>query len=173
LANAYGLSAYDTRVLVGQGRAVVAYFEDAAKASGDAKTTCNWVTNGVAATLNDRNIAIAEFPISAAALAGLVTQIQKVGLNNKLARDVYNRMLDSGESAEAATQSLGIEVVADEGALLEIVQRAIAANPKAVEDYKAGNVKAADRIKGFVMKETKGKANTALMQKLLEQELQA
>jgi aspartyl-tRNA(Asn)/glutamyl-tRNA(Gln) amidotransferase subunit B len=171
LASEYGLSPYDARVLVGQGRAVVGYYEQAAKACGDPKAAANWVTNGVAATLNERGISINEFPVSAASLAGLVTRIKADGLNNKLSREVYNRMLATGESADLAVEALGIKPVADEGQLLDIVRKAIAANPKAVEDYKAGNVKAADRIKGFIMKETKGKANTALMQKLLEQEL--
>ncbi len=80
-------------------------------------------------------------------------------------------MLASGATAKAAIAKLGFKVVADEGQLLEIVRRAIAANPKAVADFKKGKTKAADAIKGAVMRETKGMAKTELVQQLLLQEL--
>ena len=81
-------------------------------------------------------------------------------------------MLQTGSSAKQAIDALGFKVVADEGQLVEIVRRAIAANPKAVADYKKGKTKAADAIKGAVMRETKGMAKTELVQQLLLQELQ-
>ena len=73
---------------------------------------------------------------------------------------------------KAAIEELGFTVVADENQLLEIVRRAIAANPKAVADFKKGKLKAADAIKGAVMRETKGLARTETVQQLLMQELQ-
>jgi aspartyl-tRNA(Asn)/glutamyl-tRNA(Gln) amidotransferase subunit B len=89
------------------------------------------------------------------------------------AREVYAKMLDTGATAEQAINSLGFKVVADEGQLVEIVRRAIAANPKAVADYKKGKTKAADAIKGAVMRETKGMAKTEVVQQLLLRELQS
>ena len=80
-------------------------------------------------------------------------------------------MLAHGTDAPAAIAALGFHAVSDEAELRAIVQRAIAANPQAVADFKSGKLKAADRIKGFVMKETKGLANTAIVQRLLEEEL--
>ena len=171
MAASYGLSVYDASVLAKQGRAVVGYFEQVASLSGDAKAASNWVTNQVLQTLNERKIEIGAFPIQAPALAELLKQIKSTGLNMQRAREVYARMLESGASAEKAIADLGFKVVADEGQLVEIIRRAIAGNPKAVADYKKGKVKAADAIKGAIMRETKGMAKTELVQQLLLQEL--
>src|SRR5262249_34624081 len=137
----YGLSAYDANVLARKGRALVGYFEEAARLGGDAKAAANWVTNEVQTTLNERGGGIREFPIPAALLGDLIRQQQALGLNKQRAREVYARMLQTREPAAVAIQALGFQVVADEGRLRELVRRAIAANPKAVEDYKKGKAK--------------------------------
>jgi aspartyl-tRNA(Asn)/glutamyl-tRNA(Gln) amidotransferase subunit B len=168
----YGLSAYDATVLTSQGRALTRYFEETARASGEPKDASNWVTNQVLQTLNDRKIGITELPLPAPGLADLIKQVRSSGLNMQRAREVYLRMLQTGEPADKAIQELGFKVMADEGQLLEIVRRAIANNQKAVADYKKGKTKAADAIKGAVMRETKGMARTELVQKLLVQELE-
>jgi aspartyl-tRNA(Asn)/glutamyl-tRNA(Gln) amidotransferase subunit B len=167
----YGLSAYDANVISGQGRSFVAYFEELAKGAGDAKEACNWVTNQVLSTLNERKWTIKDYPLPAASLAGLLKLRKEVGVNAQRAREVYTRMLETGHSADQAMKEMGIQVVADEGQLLEIVRRAIAANAKAVADFKKGKIKAADAIKGAVMRETKGMAKTELVQRLLLEEL--
>jgi aspartyl-tRNA(Asn)/glutamyl-tRNA(Gln) amidotransferase subunit B len=172
LVSAYSLSAYDASVLTCQGRELVGYFELVAKESGDPKAASNWVTNQVLQTLNERKIEIAAFPVAAPALADLIKQIKSTGLNMQRAREVYARMLGAGSTAEKAIAELGFKVVADESQLVEIVRRAIAGNPKAVADFKKGKVKAADAIKGAVMRETKGMAKTELVQQLLLQELE-
>jgi aspartyl-tRNA(Asn)/glutamyl-tRNA(Gln) amidotransferase subunit B len=171
LQTQYALSAYDAGVLTSQGRALVAYFEELAAKSGDAKEACNWVANQVLSTLNERKQTICEFPLTAAALAELLVKRQESGLNAQRAREVYARMLETGASAEQALRELGIQVVSDEGQLVDIIRRAIAANAKAVADYKKGKTKAADAIKGAVMRETKGMAKTEAVQRLLLQEL--
>jgi aspartyl-tRNA(Asn)/glutamyl-tRNA(Gln) amidotransferase subunit B len=171
LAQQYGLSAYDAGVLTRQGRAFVGYFEETARLCGDPKAACNWTTNQVLQTLNERKQTINDFALSAQALADLIKQVQSTGLNMQRAREVYARMLDTGATAEQAINALGFKVVADEGQLVEIVRRAIAANPKAVADYKKGKTKAADAIKGAVMRETKGMAKTDVLQQVLLREL--
>jgi aspartyl-tRNA(Asn)/glutamyl-tRNA(Gln) amidotransferase subunit B len=171
LQTQYGLSAYDAGVLTGQGRSFVRYFEDVTAGSGDAKAAANWTTNQVLATLNERKTALADFPVSAAALAELLKEVQGSGLNAQRAREVYAEMLN-GLSAKDAIAKLGFQVVADEATLRELVRKAIAGNPKAVADYKKGKRKAADAIKGAVMRETKGMAKTELVQQLLLEELQ-
>lgn len=168
----YALSAYDADVLTSQGRALVAYFEETARLCGDSKAASNWITNQVLATLNERKAAIKEFPLTAATLADLIKQVQSTGLNMQRAREVYAHMLEKGGNAEQAIAALGFKVVADEGQLVDLVRQAIAANPKAVADFKKGKVKAADAIKGAVMRETKGMAKTELVQQILMQELQ-
>lgn len=172
LAQEYGLSAYDAGVLTGQGRTMVAYFETAARKCGDPKAAANWVANQVLTTLNERKLSIDQLPLSAETLAELILQVQRLGLNIQMAREVYARMLETGCPAREAIDQLGIKVVSDTGVLIEIIRRAIAANPKAVGDFKKGKIKAADAIKGAVMRETKGQAKTEVVQQLLMEELQ-
>ena len=172
LQTQYALSAYDATVLTGQGRAVVAYFEKVAAACGDPKAASNVVTNQVAATLNEKRLGIGEFPLSADTVGGFVNEIKSQKLNNQRAKDVYAHMLENGGTAADAVAALGIRAVGDEGQLRELIRRGIADNPKSVADYKAGKLKAADRIKGFVMKETKGMADTEAVSRLLVEELE-
>jgi aspartyl-tRNA(Asn)/glutamyl-tRNA(Gln) amidotransferase subunit B len=172
LQEQYRLSDYDVGVLTQQGRAFVAYFEEVARLCGNAKEASNWMTNQVLQTLNERKLTVRDFPLSAAALAGLISQRKSTGLNPQRTREVYARMLETGVSAEQAMRELGIQVISDESQLVELVRRAIAANPKAVADYKKGKIKAADAIKGAVMRETKGMAKTEVVQKILTEELQ-
>ena len=144
----YSLSAYDAGVLTSQGRRVVAYYEVVASKAGDAKIACNWIANDVLASLKDHGGEIARFPISADRLGNLVVEVKKTGLPTNKAREVYAEMLKNGGEAADIIKSLGFQVVSDEGQLRDIIRRAIAANPQAAADFKAGKTKAADRIKG-------------------------
>ena len=172
LQQQYSLPAYDAEVIARQGRAFAGYFEQVARLTGDAKEASNWMSNQVLQTLNERKVGIADFPLSPAVLADLIQQRGKTGLNMQRAREVYARMLETGSPAEQAINDLGFKVISDEGQLVEIVRRAIAANPKAVADYKKGKTKAADAIKGAVMRETKGTAKMEVVQQILLQELE-
>jgi len=172
LANQYNLTPYDAAVIARKGRAFVAYFEDLAVRCGDAKAASNWVTNQVAATLNEQNLEIGQFKLSTQVLADLIKRIQETGLNMQRSREVYARMLETGAGAQQAMDDLGIKAVTDSSALLEIVRKAIAGNAKAVADFKKGKVKAADAIKGAVMRETKGMAKMEVVQQLVMEELQ-
>jgi aspartyl-tRNA(Asn)/glutamyl-tRNA(Gln) amidotransferase subunit B len=125
------------------------------------------VTNQVLATLNERRLDIAQFPLPAATLAELIRTVRETGLTAQRSREVYAQLLDHGGSVPAAMEALGIRVVSDEAALREIVARAVAANPKAVADFRKGKTKAADAIKGAVMRETKGMARMELVQQLV------
>ncbi len=170
LQSQHGLSAHDAGVMSRQGRAFVAYFEAVVQQCGDAKEASNWTLNDLLATLNERGVDIKACPLPPESLGDLIREIKTTGLNKQRAREVYAAMLD-GVSAKQAIDKLGFKVVADESQLLEIVRKAIAANPKAVADFKKGKVKAADAIKGFVMRETKGMAKTEVVQQLVMQEL--
>jgi aspartyl-tRNA(Asn)/glutamyl-tRNA(Gln) amidotransferase subunit B len=171
LQDQYGLSAYDAAVITSQGRAFAGYFEQVAGLCGDAKEASNWMTNQVLQTLNERKADIKSFPINAAVLADLIISRKSTGLNPQRSREVYARMLATGSSAAQAIDELGFKAVADESQLREIVRRAISANPKAAADYKKGKVKAADAIKGAVMRETKGMARMEVVEQLVVQEL--
>jgi aspartyl-tRNA(Asn)/glutamyl-tRNA(Gln) amidotransferase subunit B len=172
LQEQYHLSAYDAGVITSQGRAFTAYFEDVARLSGDPVEAKNWTTNEVLQTLNERKIEMGAFPLSSVTLAELIKEVKNTGLNKQRAREVFAEMLTNNASAKQALEKLGFKVVADENQLLEIVRRAIAANPKAVADFKKGKAKAADAIKGAVMRETKGLAKMETVQQLVMAELQ-
>jgi aspartyl-tRNA(Asn)/glutamyl-tRNA(Gln) amidotransferase subunit B len=171
LQTQYQLSAYDAGVLVHQGRAFVGYFEEAARVSGDAKEACNWTTNELLQTLKERKLGVGDSPLPASALGALIAEIRAAGLNKQRAREVYAEMFATGADAKEVIRRKGFEAIKDAGQLLEIVRRAIAANPKAVADYKKGKIKAADAIKGAVMRETKGMAKMEQVQELLKKEL--
>jgi aspartyl-tRNA(Asn)/glutamyl-tRNA(Gln) amidotransferase subunit B len=158
-------------VLTRQGRAFVGFFEQVATESGDAKEASNWVTNELLSTLNERKVAVGESPLAATTLADLIKEVKATGLNKQRAREVYAELIASGGTVKQAIDKLGFKVVADEGQLLDLIRKAIAANPKAVADFKNGKTKAADAIKGAVMRETKGMAKTETVQKLLMEEL--
>jgi len=168
----YGLSEYDAGVLTHQGRAFVRYFEETAKLCGEAKAACNWSTNEVLQTLNERKVTVAGFSLQPTELADFIKEVTAMGLNKQRSREVFALIVADGLSAKDAIAKLGFIVVGDANQLREIVLKAITANPKAVADFKKGKTKAADAIKGAVMRETKGMAKTEVVQQLVMEELQ-
>jgi aspartyl-tRNA(Asn)/glutamyl-tRNA(Gln) amidotransferase subunit B len=171
LRSQHGLSEFEAGVLSRHGRALVAYFEGVALSSGDSKEACNWVLNDLLQSLNEQKLQVSDCALPAARLGELIVEIKSTGLNKQRAREVFTEMLTSGADAKVAIAKLGIAVVSDESQLRDIIRRAIAANAKAVADYKKGKVKAADAIKGAVMRETKGSARMEVVQRLLLDEL--
>jgi aspartyl-tRNA(Asn)/glutamyl-tRNA(Gln) amidotransferase subunit B len=166
----YKLSPYDANILAHQGREFVAYFEVLTQRCGDAKTASNWMTNKVLSTLNQDKVPIGDFKIKAASLAELLGEQKAMGLNKQMTEEVFGRMLEAGCTAKEAIAQLGIKAV-DAGAVVEIVRKAIAANPKAVADFKKGKAAAAQSIFGAVMRETKGTAKPEVVRQLLDEEL--
>jgi aspartyl-tRNA(Asn)/glutamyl-tRNA(Gln) amidotransferase subunit B len=169
--SAHGLSGYDASVLVAQGHAFADYFEELAKLTGDAKAASNWTTNQVLSAMNQRKGDIGAFPLKPATLADLIARVKKHNINMQRAREVFAQMLDTGESAEAIIKRLGLDVSIDVEQLRELVRKSIAGNAKAVADVKAGKTKAIDALVGPVMRETKGKAPTDEIRRLLQEEL--
>jgi aspartyl-tRNA(Asn)/glutamyl-tRNA(Gln) amidotransferase subunit B len=159
----YALSLYDADVLARQGRAGVAYFEAVAAAAGDAKAACNWITNKVLATGQP-------FAVPAANLAALIQAQKAMGLTKQISEAAYDLMLAESLGAAAAIDRLGVRAV-DADQLRAMVRRAIAANAKAVEDFRKGKVAALGRIKGAVMKEAKGAAKPEAVDQMLAEEL--
>ncbi len=169
----FGVSAYDAGLLT-QSLALARYFEAAAQASqGQGKLVANWVNGEIAARLNREEKAIADCPLSAQRLAGLVVRIADNTLSNKLAKQVFDALWDSELDADAIIERDGLKQVSDSGAIEKLVDEAIAANPKAVEEFRAGKEKALNALAGQVMKASKGKANPAQVQEILRQKLTA
>ena len=150
---------------------VARYFEAAAVASGQGKLAANWITGELAARLNREDMALAACPIAPERLAGLLVRIADNTVSSKLARQVFDALWDSELSADAVIERDGLKQVSDAGAIEKLVDDAIAGNPKAVEEFRAGKEKALNALAGQVMKASKGKANPAQVQDILRQKL--
>jgi len=176
---AYGLPPYDAALLT-ESRALADYYEAAVKELGPAsgrggeraKAVSNWIMSELLRVLpGDDERAIQGSPISPRHLAGLLRLIEDGTISGKIAKDVFQKMFASGEDAAAIVGREGLTQVADETAVGPIVDTVIAANPKAVEDFKRGRTAAAKALVGQVMKATGGKANPALVNRLVEDKL--
>jgi aspartyl-tRNA(Asn)/glutamyl-tRNA(Gln) amidotransferase subunit B len=168
LQSQYGLSLYDAEVLSSKGRKMVAYFEEVAKElAGDGKTAANRLSDLVFPALTERHEEIEEFPIRPAAFA---TFLKATGSLPKMDRlSVFGVVLEKGLDVEAAKKEVGIKEF-DESALRAAAIAAIAANPKAVADFKGGKDSAKMAIVGHVMKNNKGAPND-VVRKLVDEEL--
>jgi aspartyl-tRNA(Asn)/glutamyl-tRNA(Gln) amidotransferase subunit B len=167
----YGLPPYDASVLT-QSRALADYYEAAVRAHANPKAMANWIISELLREVDaDDEAAVAGARITPERLAGLVKLIDDGTISGRIAKDVFARMLVSGEPAATIVQREGLTQVADAGALEALVQQAIAANPKAVADFKAGKAAASKALVGQVMKASGGKANPAMVDKLVQEKL--
>jgi len=168
----WGLSAYDAATLTGS-RGLADYFEAAAAAlpKADPKLAANWVMGELSAALNKAERDIADSPIAADQLARLLGRIQDGTLSGKLAKQVFEVMWTEGGEPDAIIEAKGLKQMSDSGEVERIVDEVLAANPKSVEEFRAGKEKAFNALVGQVMKATKGKANPAQVNELLKQKL--
>ena len=165
----YGLREYDAQVLTAT-RAISEYFEKAAAAAGDPRLAANWVTGDLMGALKGRDIS--EAPVPAERLGELVNLIAKAEISGKLAKEIFAKMIESGESARSIIDREGLRQISDTGALEKIIDEAIANNPKQVEQYKSGKTTVLGYLVGQVMKASKGQANPAVVNDLLKTKLQ-
>jgi aspartyl-tRNA(Asn)/glutamyl-tRNA(Gln) amidotransferase subunit B len=165
----YGLSVYDAGVLVAD-QATAGYFEAVAKGR-DAKIAANWVTGELFATLNRLGRAIEESPVTAAALGRMLDLVADGTINGRIAKDVFEAMVDTGETPDAIVESRGLRQVTDSGAIDAAVARVLAANPDKAAEYRGGKEKLFGFFVGQVMREMKGKGNPALVNEALKRAL--
>jgi aspartyl-tRNA(Asn)/glutamyl-tRNA(Gln) amidotransferase subunit B len=148
------------------------YFEVAAKESGgEAKIAANWVLGEVSAALNKAEIDIAQSPVSAPQLAGLLKRIADGTISGKIAKDVFDAMWAGEGEPDAIIAAKGLRQISDEGAIATIVDETIAASPAIVAEYKAGKERAFNSLVGKVMAASKGKANPAQVNAILKRKL--
>jgi aspartyl-tRNA(Asn)/glutamyl-tRNA(Gln) amidotransferase subunit B len=168
----YGLSAYDAGTLTAA-RETAAYFEQAA-VLGNAKLCANWMMGELTARLNREEKDIAAAPISPAQLAGLVARLADGTLSGKMAKEVFDALWGGeGQDADAIIEARGLKQISDSGALEKIIDEVLAANPKSVEEFRAGKEKAFNALVGQAMKATRGKANPQQVNELLKKKLGA
>jgi len=171
-AASYGLPAYDAALLT-QSRALAEYFEAAVREFPQPKLVSNWVMSELLRELpGDDERAIEQATVTPSRLAGLLRLIDDGTISGKIAKSVFETMVRSGEDASTIVRRDGLTQVADAGALAAMVASAIAANPRAVDDYRKGKTAAGKAIVGQVMKASGGRANPAMVSKLVEEELE-
>jgi aspartyl-tRNA(Asn)/glutamyl-tRNA(Gln) amidotransferase subunit B len=165
----FGLSVYDAGVLVSD-RASADYFE-AVAAGRDAKLAANWVTGDLFGALNRLGRDVADSPVTATHLGELIDLIADNVISGRIAKEVFEIMVETGEAPGRIVERRGLKQVTDTSAIEKVVDEIIAANPKQVEQVKE-KPKTLGWFVGQVMKSTGGKANPAAVNEILRQKLE-
>lgn len=172
----YKLSDYDAG-LIAADAATAQFFESCTKACKDAKLAANWIMGDLAAKLNAIEVSIAQSPVSAEQLAGLITRIKDNTISNKIAKQVFEAMCNGEGDADSIIEAKGLKQMSDTGELEKIIDEVIAANPAMVEDWLGSEPdKRKKKMGGFmgpIMKATKGQANPGMANQLLAKKLNA
>jgi len=170
----YGLSPYDAAVLA-DSRELADYFERVSETCGDPKLAANWVQVELLAALNRNEQDIGSCPVSAINLGELIARIIDKSISGKIAKQVFETMWSSGDSADAIIQAQGLKQVSDSGALESMVAEVIAANPDQVGQYAAADEGKRKKLLGFfvgqIMKASKGQANPQMINEILTRQL--
>jgi aspartyl-tRNA(Asn)/glutamyl-tRNA(Gln) amidotransferase subunit B len=169
-ASQYGLSEYDAAVLASS-RAMAEYYETVVELCGDAKLSSNWVTVDLLGMLNKNTIDIDKSPISAQRLGDLIGRIKDATISGKIAKTVFEIMLEDSSGVDQIIEKQGLKQVTDSGAIEQLVDEVIASNPEQVEQYRAGKEKVFAFFIGQAMKASKGKANPDQLNSLLREKL--
>ncbi|MFT6559706.1 Asp-tRNA(Asn)/Glu-tRNA(Gln) amidotransferase subunit GatB [Sneathiella sp.] len=164
-----GLTAYDAGVLVAE-KEVADYFEAVAEGR-DAKLSANWVIGELFGNLNRTGKSLSDSPVSAEALGKLIDLIKDGTISNRIAKEVFEEMFDSGKAAADIVEEKGLKQVSDTGAIEAAIDEVIAANPDKLEEYRGGKDKLLGFFMGQVMKATGGKANPGVVNKILKPKL--
>ena len=169
----YQLNDYDTELLTSN-KELSEYFEDAIHDTElNAKAAANWIITEVLALANKSNISVKDYPVSPKNLQILLSNINDDVISNKQAKDVFERMWNNGENAQDIIEKEGMKQISNTDELNKIVDNIIKNNYKSVEEYRNGKDKLLGFFVGQVMKETQGKGNPKIINKLLKEKLKS
>jgi aspartyl-tRNA(Asn)/glutamyl-tRNA(Gln) amidotransferase subunit B len=166
----YGLPPKDAGILAAN-TPLGEYFETVAAATGDARTSANWVLGDLSGYLNSAGLDIGDSPVSAAALAGLLGLVADGTLSGKMAKEVFETMAATGKDARSIVAEKGLGQISDVDELDRLVARVVAANPGPAEEFRQGRDKVLGFFVGQIMKETRGQANPQVVNELLRKHL--
>jgi aspartyl-tRNA(Asn)/glutamyl-tRNA(Gln) amidotransferase subunit B len=166
----YEVTLYDAAVLASD-LELARYFETAARGSSRPKTIANWILNDLKNALSVGGKTIRDCPIPAPALDELIGLIDVGTISGKQAKEIFSEMFASGKGPRAIVEEKGIEQLSDADVIEALADQVIAANPKPVADFGAGNLASLNFLKGHVIKLSKGKANPKLVGEILEKKL--
>lgn len=168
----YGLAKYDATIMT-QSKATADYFETATQACQQPKLAANWVMGEVSRRLNMEEKSIADSPVSASALASLITRIADGTISNNAGKQVFEALwTGQGSDVDAIIADKGLKQMNDSGELEKIIDDVMANNAKSVEEYRSGKDKAFNALVGQVMKASKGRANPGQVNELMKKKLQ-
>jgi len=162
------LPEYDSNILVST-KYLSDFFEAANKVCNNPKAVSNWIMTDIIRVQNEEDIE--EMPFTAEELGKLIVLIDKGTISSSIAKKVFEELLEEPRDPEEIIKEKGWVQISDEGAIKEVVLKILEANPASIADYKAGRDRALGFLVGQAMKETKGKANPQLLNKLFLEEL--
>ena len=169
--NEYGLSEKDANILTSS-KYLSNMFEKASGICGNRKAVANWLLSDVSRILNEKELEPDQIPFTAESLAELVSLIDKGTISSAIAKKVLEEMFeDSTKMPSKIIEEKGWVQISDEGAIKEVVLKILSANAQSVADYKAGKDKALGFLVGQAMKETRGKANPQMLNKMFIEEI--
>lgn len=168
----YGLSAYDSQVLTEE-RAVAEWFEAAIEAGGQPKPIANWMINNLFSLMNEHKQSIDEIQMTPAALVALVDLVEKRTINNNTGKEVLAEMFSTGQSAQAIVEAKSLAQISDDSAIAVMIEQVLADNPDKVTAYLGGQEKLRGFFMGQVMQKSQGKADPAVVNRLLSEALAA
>lgn len=161
-----GLPEYDAGIITSS-KTLSDFFESATKSCGNAKAVSNWIMTDIIRIAREKGIEYNELPFTSEQFAKLITLIDKGTISGSIAKKVFEEMVETGKEPEKIVEEKGLVQISDEGAIKEVVDKIIAANPQSVEDYKNGKDRALGFLVGQCMKEMKGKGNPQILNKLI------
>ncbi len=170
-ADAYGLPATDTEVLTSS-RALAEFFEQCVRLHPQPKTVSNWIMVELMRELRREEKEIEHCPITPSQLAALLDLIQKGVISGKLAKTVFEAMVQTGQDPEAIVKDKGMVQVTDPEQILPVIEEILGASPNQVAEYRAGKSKVFGYFVGEVMKRTRGQANPKLVNEMLKKKLE-
>lgn len=165
----YGLPAYDAGVLVVE-KETAAFYEDVAKGR-DPKSAANWVITNLFGALNKKGISITDSPVTAENLGKLIDLIADGTISGRIAKDVFEVMVEEGKDPEAIVEEKGLKQITDTGPIEAAIDQVMADNPDKLAEYRGGKDKLIGWFVGQVMKQTGGKANPGMLNELLRKKL--
>ena len=165
----YNLNEYDAGVIVSD-KATSDYYEKVVK-NRSPKLVTTWVTSELFSILNKKNLTIDDSPVSHVKLGELIDNIESGKVSNRLAKDIFEEMCETGKSPSDIISEKGLSQISDEVELEKLVNDVLSANPQNVEKYKSGKDKLFGFFVGEAMKLSKGKANPKLLNELLKSKL--
>jgi aspartyl-tRNA(Asn)/glutamyl-tRNA(Gln) amidotransferase subunit B len=174
--NEYGLSMYDAELLTGR-KDVADYFEEAVKGHANPKALSNWIVGDLFRVLKERKLDeqlyLACWPMAASNLAQMVQMIDQGKISGKIAKTVFEAMLDSNKGPQQIVSEKGLEQLSDRGSIEAAIDQVLAANPKQIAQYQSGNDKVFGFFVGQIMKATQGKANPQKVNEILREKLRS